>query len=424
MAGMTRFRDVLKNRNFLFLWLGQVVSNFGDRLSQMALVALVYQRNPGSEIALAKLISFTIIPVFIIGPIAGVWVDRLNRRNVMIISDVFRGVLVLSIPLFIKLNQILPVYFVIFILFSVSRFFIPSKMAIIPELVPRDKLLVANTLNDATHMIGNVVGLVVAGIIVNIAYIGAIGGFYIDSLTFFVSAFLITMMVKSDFIRAVRSDLETTKQAIGNSIRKSIFSEIREGLQYLAKYSDMRFVIYVFFVLMAGLGTISCVIIVFVQKAFGTSTRDLGFLGMFLVGGLLAGSVLYGRLGQNIPKRKAINLSFITTGLFIIIFTVSVYHYPNLLVAGAISALLGMAISPIMVSTNTLTHETIPEGARGRIFSSLEAVIHIAFIVFMFVAAYAAKFIDRFWILVVSGAIFSLCGLAGILPQKGSRKIT
>jgi MFS family permease len=424
MAGMTRFRDVLKNKNFLFLWLGQLVSNFGDRLNQMALVALVYQRNPGSEIALAKLISFTIIPVFIIGPIAGVWVDRLNRRNVMIISDIFRGVLVLSIPLFIKFNQIIPVYFVIFTLFSISRFFIPSKMAIIPELVPRDKLLVANTLNDATHMIGNVVGLVVAGIIVNIAYIGAIGGFYIDSITFFVSASLITMMVKNDFVREVRNDLETTKQALGSSIRKSIFSEIKEGLQYLAKYSDMRFVIYVFFVLMAGLGTISCVIIVFVQKAFGTSTRDLGFIGMFLVGGLLVGSVLYGRLGQNIMKRKAINLSFITTGLFIIIFTVSVYHYPNLLVAGVISALLGMAISPIMVSTNTLTHETIPEGARGRIFSSLEAVIHLAFIVFMFVAAYAAKFIDRFWILIVSGAVFSLCGLAGVLLQKGPRKTT
>jgi hypothetical protein len=73
---MVKFRDVLTNRDFLFLWLGQIVSNFGDRLNQMALVALVYQRNPGNEVALAKLISFTIIPVFIIGPIAGVWVSR------------------------------------------------------------------------------------------------------------------------------------------------------------------------------------------------------------------------------------------------------------------------------------------------------------------------------------------------------------
>ena len=218
---MTRFRDLLTNKNFLFLWMGQLVSNFGDRLNQMALVALVYQQNPGSEVALAKLISFTIIPVFIIGPIAGAWVDRLNRRNIMIISDILRGLLVLSIPLFIKLNQILLVYLVIFIIFSISRFFIPSKMAIIPELVSKDKLLMANTLNDTTHMIGNVIGLVVAGIIVNIAYVGAIGGFYIDSTTFFISAALIAMMAQRNFIKGVGSDLKTTGLALGSSIRRS-----------------------------------------------------------------------------------------------------------------------------------------------------------------------------------------------------------
>ncbi|MDP3804709.1 MAG: MFS transporter [Candidatus Omnitrophota bacterium] len=416
---MTRFRDVLKNRNFMFLWLGQVISNFGDRLNQMALVALVYQRNPGSEIALAKLISFTIIPVFIIGPIAGAWVDRLNRRNIMIISDVLRGALVLSIPLFIKFNQILPVYLVIFIVFSISRFFIPSKMAIIPEIVSKEKLLVANTLNDATHMIGNVVGFVVAGIIVNIAYIGAIGGFYIDSATFFISAALIALMTQREFIRGVRSDLQTTGHALKSSLKTvSIFSEIREGLKFIVRYSNMRFVIYVFFLLMAGLGTISCVIIVYIQRAFGTSTRDLGFLGMFLVGGLLAGSVLYGKLGQNVDRRKAINLSFITTGIFIILFALFVSRYPNLLLAGAISALLGMAVSPIMVSTNTLIHETIPDEIRGRVFSSLEAVIHLAFLVFMFVAAFAAKFVDRFWILIAAGTVFGLCGLIGAVSKS------
>jgi len=71
-------------------------------------------------------------------------------------------------------------------------------------------------------------------------------------------------------------------------------------------------------------------------------------------------------------------------------------------------------VSPIMVSMNTLIHETIPEDARGRIFSSLEGVIHLAFLVFMFVAAYAAKFTGRFWILIAVGTIFTLCGIVGM----------
>ncbi len=414
---MTHFRDVLANRNFLFLWLGQVISNFGDRLNQMALVALVYLKNPGSEIALAKLISFTIIPVFIVGPIAGVWVDRLNRRKIMVISDILRGAIVLAIPFFIKADQILLVYLAIFLVFSISRFFIPSKMALIPELVPKDKLLAANALSDTTHMIGNVVGLVVAGVIINIAFIGAIGGFYIDSVTFFISALLIAMIAKDGLGGHVKEDLVITGKALENSLRRTIFSEIKEGLKYIAKYSDMRFVVYVFFLLMAGVGTISCVIIVFIQSAFGTSTRDLGFLGMFLVGGLFVGSMLYGKFCCDIPKRKAINLSFAASGIAIILFTVVVNSHPSLLWGGILVGLLGFTISPIMVTTNTLAHETMPEEIRGRIFSSLEAVIHLAFLVFMFVAAYAAKFIDRFWIIIAVGVIYFICGAARFITS-------
>ncbi|MDD5496218.1 MAG: MFS transporter [Candidatus Omnitrophica bacterium] len=420
---MIRFRDVLKDRNFLFLWLAQVISNFGDRLNQMALVALIYQRSPGSAMALAKLISFTVIPVFLIGPIAGAWVDRLNRKHVMIISDVLRGILVLSIPLFIYLNQILVIYFIVFLTFSISRFFIPSKMAIIPELVSKDKLLVANTLSDTTHMIGNVLGLVVAGVIVNIRGIGAVGGFYIDAVTFFVSASLIAMIVQRGFIKEVRQDLKATGSALKSSIRKSIVSDIKDGLKYIAGYGKMRLIMSVFFLLLAGIGAISCVIIVFIQAAFGNATRDLGFLGMFLVGGLFLGTLFYGRFCQKADKKKVIFLSFVVSGIFIALFSIFVKEYPNIFTAGFIAALLGASISPIMISSNTITHETIPEEIRGRIFSSIEAVIHLAFLLFMFLAAYLSNYIDRFWILMGVGGVFSVCGIVGFLvwrfPLKG-----
>lgn len=418
---MSRFRIIFRNKNFTFLWLGQIISNFGDRLNQMALVALVYQRNPGSEMALAKLISFTIIPVFIIGPIAGVWVDRFDRRKVMIFADLVRGALVLSIPFFIYANQILPVYFVIFITFSLSRFFIPSKMAIIPDIVSKDSLLIANTLQSTTNMIGNVAGLVVAGIIVNIRYIGAVGGFFIDALTFFVSATLIAMMTKENFVKNIKNGIAMTEEAIKVYVRRPLFTEIKEGMKYLTSTADMRLVMYAFFLLMAGLGSISCVIIVFIQNVFGTSTRDLGFLGMFFVAGLFLGTLVFGRFGQRIPKRAAIYLSFIEAGAFIALFTIIVQRYPNLLIAGIISALLGASASPIMVITNTLTHEAIPEAVRGRIFSSLEMVIHLSFMIFMFLAAFMAKYIDRSWILVASGVVFAACGLFGVLAEERRR---
>lgn len=414
---LAHFSELLRNRNFFLLWLGQVISNFGDRLNQMALVALIYQQNPGSEMALAKLISFTIIPVFIIGPVAGVWIDRFNKRNVMIISDILRGCLVMLIPIFILTKQILLVYLVVFLTFSISRFFIPSKMAIIPDLVPKEKLLLANTLSDTTHMIGNVVGLVVAGIIVNIRYIGAIGGFYIDAASFFVSALLLGFIAHKISVKEVRQEIVEAGKAFEHSLRRSILTELKEGFDRLIHYSDMRFIIAVFVVLLAGVGAISCVIIVFIQNVFGTATRDLGFLGMCLVAGLFLGTVIYGRLGQRVEKRSVIFVSFIMSGLCIVLFATMVRHFPNILLAWVITGALGLSLSPIMVSANTLTHEAIAEEVRGRIFSSLEAVIHLAFLVFMFAAAYLSKYVDRCWILFAVGAVFSVCGAVGMIRQ-------
>jgi MFS family permease len=228
------------------------------------------------------------------------------------------------------------------------------------------------------------------------------------------------MIAHSGANRHVKEDLIETTKALESSFRRSILREIKEGLKILVEYSNMRFIVAVFFLLMAGIGAVSCVIIVFIQDAFGTSTRDLGFLGMFLVGGLFLGTMLYGKFGQRIPKRRIVYLSFILSGLFVMLFTFFVDRFPNILVAGALSGLLGVAVSPMMSSTNTLTHETIPEEVRGRIFSSLEAVIHLAFLVFMFVAAFAARYIDRFWILIAVGVLFSAGGITGM--ALGMRK--
>ena len=134
--------------------------------------------------------------------------------------------------------------------------------------------------------------------------------------------------------------------------------------------------------------------------------------------GLFLGTIAYGRFGQKVGKRKAINLSFIASGIFIIVFTLLIDYKASFFAAGTLAGLLGIAISPVVASTNTLTHETIPEAVRGRVFSSLEAVIHFAFLIFMFVAAYAAKYVDRFWILVITGTMFAICGILGIISAR------
>src|SRR5882672_8892300 len=116
---MLTFFQNKENRGFFRFWLAQLISQFGDRVHQMALVGLIAMRNPGSAFELAKLLAFTIIPVFLIGPIAGVYVDRWSRRSTLFICDFIRGLLVLSIAFyFMNLPSIIPLYGMVFCIFA------------------------------------------------------------------------------------------------------------------------------------------------------------------------------------------------------------------------------------------------------------------------------------------------------------------
>jgi len=417
---MTHVRELLKDKNFFLLWFAQIVSNFGDRLNQMALIGLIYIRIPGSTIELAKLLSFTILPVFIIGPIAGIYVDRWNRRATMIACDIIRGLLVLLIPLVIKYStSMIPVYIIVFIIFSVTRFFVPSKLSIIPDIVHKDKLLLANSLSSTTMMIATIVSFGFSGIIV--ALFGPQAGFYIDSVSYFISAILV-------FFVAVK-----LKENIGPSkarvelrdiSKRTVVGDIKDGFEYLKGHEDIKMVANTMFLIMAGVGSIYIVIIVFIQETLRSSTQHLGLLVMFLGAGLFLGSIIYGKFGSKFSKRKVINFGLLSTGLTIVLFTICLKFIPSFFIAGLLSIVLGIFSAPIIVSSNTLLHEVMHDEMRGRIFSSLEIIMHVGFLLFMFLASLTAEKIGRDWVLITTGILFSIIGLIKLIRLgKKEKKI-
>jgi MFS family permease len=164
--------------------------------------------------------------------------------------------------------------------------------------------------------------------------------------------------------------------------------------------------------LMAGTGSIFCVIIVFVQEAFGSVTEDLGLLGVFLGGGLFLGTVLYGKYGQKLPKIRTMFISFALCGVLIDIFAFYAGGSPVFLAGGLLIMLIGAAAAPVLTCANTLIHVLVPDEVRGRIFSSMEAVMHLAFLLFMFLTAWLSRFFSNLSILAACGTIFALLGIA------------
>lgn len=409
---MAKFTEVLRNRNFFFLWLGQIISQVGDRLDQMALIGFITQRSPGKTLQLAALLSFTILPVFIIGPIAGVYVDRWDRRKTMFVCDFLRGLLVLTIPLYLidSKMSLLPLYFVVFLMFSIGRFFVPAKLAILPEIVPKDKLLLANSLVNTTGMIAAILGFGIGGVAV--AVLGVKGGFYLDSVSFFISSLLIFSIRLSS--KAKIGIVELSRE-IAQAIRRPIFSEIKEGVKYLISQKQMRMVVNIMFLVWAALGAIYVVLIVFVQETLKSYTLDLGFLIMFLGLGLFSGSLIYGRFGKTDNCVKTIFSSLVASGFMLAIFAFTLKIMPHFYTAASLAFVFGIFVSPIMTATNTLIHDVSNEKMLGKVFSSIEIVMHLAFLLFMLLGSVLVEFkvITRPILLIGVGILFAFVGGVG-----------
>jgi len=380
----------------------------------MALIAFVYLRAPGSTLQIAKILSFTIIPVFLIGPLAGVYVDRWDRRRTMYVCDFMRSFLVLAIPLFLfYAKNLAPIYLMIFIAFSIGRFFVPAKLSIIPDLVDNKELLIANSLINTSGMIAAVLGFGISGVLVE--KLGAKSGFYLNSLTFLVSAAFIFLISKKS---SATVSFEEVSKEIVEVIRKSVFQEIKEGVFYFIRKKDIRFTAGIIFALWSALGSVYVVIIVFVQKTLHSATKDLGLLVMFLGIGLFLGSLVYGKFGQRISHYKIIFISLVLSGIMLDIFALAIYYYPNFILAALLALFLGLIIAPIMIASNTIIHNVSDNEMLGKIFSSLEIVMHFGFLLFMFISSVLAERFSHLLILVVVGCLLSILGLVSLFLNR------
>lgn len=407
-----------KHRNFLRLWIAQLISNFGDRIHQLALVGLIAEKNPGSVFDLAKLLACTILPVFLIQPFAGVFVDRWDRRTTLFICDILRGFLVLAIPfVFIHWDSMVPIYVIVFLVFCFSRFYVPAKLSIIPDIVSRTQLLLANSLMTVTGMIAFVVGCAIGGFLID--FYGARNGFIIDAWTYFISALFLLSMRLPKKLKEYRRHVLTTSKGLVGKIKQSVWQELREGFIYLKDHKELSFILNTLFVVFAAAGSVYVVIIVFIQKAFGSVTKDLGVMAVFLGLGLFSGALLYGNFGKKYVWYKTIFFCLIAGGLALILFAVLVSAYPNLIVGSILSFLLGLILGPIFIATNTIVQLVSEEGMRGKVFSALEIITHFGFLMAMLASSFASHYIRELWILVGVGAVFVVIGMVGM--SKGQK---
>jgi DHA3 family macrolide efflux protein-like MFS transporter len=414
---MPKFRKLLKNRNFVLYSTGQAFSQFGDRLVQIVLIGFVYKRWPGSTFQLAKLFCFTVIPAFFISPVAGVYVDRWNKKNVLIISDLFRAFTIALIPLFfIHGESVIPIYAIVFLVFASACFFLPARLSIIPNLVPKEDLLLANSASSIIWVVAGIIGFSLGGVLAE--WIGIRSSLFMNAAVYLFSAMSFLVLLYSARRTGVHFQEPSPATEAPVSAGKSFLHDFKEGIRAVVFDRRIRFVGIIFFTLSSMVGAIYVVIIVFIQEALQSMTRYIGIFSMCLFAGILLGSYVYGKVGQRLPRIKTMFLSLFLTGIFINVFVTVLKVYGSCVWGGVSAFFLGLFVSPLYVASNTIVHESTKSRLRGRIFSSMGIAMNMGFLLCMLLSSLLAEHMERFWILIACGSLFGLFGLAGFVVRS------
>ena len=217
------------NGSFSALWVGQLISLFGDRIHQFALAALVLATT-GSTVAAGLSFFFAALPNLFLSPLAGTFVDRWDRKEVLIVSDILRAAVVLLIPVAVIVNVLL-VYPMIFVVTSISLFFRPARVAILPQLVEDDELVTANSAPWVGETIADVLSFPIAGIFVVLLAEALPLAFWLDAATYLASAVLLgTIVVRPAAARDLATEVSASDPA---QLTTGFVAELRAGWHFL-----------------------------------------------------------------------------------------------------------------------------------------------------------------------------------------------
>jgi MFS family permease len=389
---------LFRNRSFMVLWLGQTVSFIGDYFNWLA-VPIMVERLTGSALSVGLSVISNTLPMLFLGPVAGVFVDRWNRKWTMVAADVLRALLVLFCLLVQTADQVWIYYVVGFLMSCVSRFFFPAQNAMLPLLVPdEDDLLVANGMMQIVQTVGLLVGGALAGFVIGLW--GEQVAFVIDSSTFVVSAVAITMLIAPRTTQG--------QQAAGGQIA-AVWAEIREGVIYLFGNQTLVGVLICMAVVQLGAGALQVVWVPFLERTFGIGAVGLGIVDSVQGAGMVVSGAGLGLLTSRLSKTTMIGWGLGFTGLALCGMGLA----PAFGYVVAWSFFLGVVLVPIQSSLMTMMQLAAPDLKRGRVGSAFDALTTTAAMVSMGAATGLGELIGLQTIYLACGLIVSGAGLVG-----------
>lgn len=399
--------EILKNRHFLKLWLSQVLSMTAGDMLTFLLAIRVYQLTSNNFIV-SVYIALVGIPPVVFSVIAGAYADNHNRKKILAVSNLLRvGILLLFLSFHANAYVLMALAFCVA---TVSQFFGPAESATIPNLVRRDQYYLANSMFMFTNYTAFLIGYSLAGPAL----------FYLKDQTIFV--FLLFMYIVAfgaNYLLPAQNQHLSEKQAVksyGNAFRK-IFYDIAEGFKILKNNKPVLFSIMQMAVVFSAERAVIALFPDLAHKYFHFSVADMSYYLVLPVGiGAFAGAILINQVKKVFAKRKIINWSLIIDGLVLLaipFYYLALNFGPIFLKVG--TCLLGFTSGLvdvfIIVTAQTLIHETTADESRGRIFGNLMGFVNLVNIPVVLLVGFLASFYRVTTIIGIVGLVVTLFGL-------------
>ena len=391
---------VLKRKNFALLWTGQLVSTIGSALTSLAASIMVYRLTNGSAWSVGLMLMATAAPSLLVGLVAGVFVDRFDRKRIMITADLLRGLLVCLIPLLVPFG-IVWLYVIVMVTSAIGQFFDPAYESVLPEAAPDEELAAANSLIAISSFGSTAIGFAASGLIAAnypIAY-----AFYLAAFSFVFSAACVF------FLRIPRI------KADDNTSVKVVISNLKAGLDFLFKSPVLRSIFLLAVPVSISFGLANSLLLPFATRALNATTFEYGLQeGLTSVGFVIASLLMAGILSR---WREG---QWMVVGLFGMGISWMVYSQLHSVGVAIVAQMIsGFMNAPYSIARRLLLQRNTVAEVRGRVSSAFFVANNVFFLVGMG-AAGLADVMDVRWLMLASGLVSIGCGAWALgLPGLG-----
>ena len=382
---------VFRNAAFLRLWLSQAATQIGGNMVLYGLTVIVVNSTQ-SNTAVSLLILSFLVPAVLFSAVAGVYVDRIDRRLILVATNVLRGAA--FIALYLAGTNFALILLLNVSVSTITVFFAPAEAAMIPVLVPRKQLLAANGIFTLTLNAAFALGFALLGpLVVNIA--SPEGVILVVAALYFLAAVFCFILPASpppsDAVHKGRLGVGEAERAVS-----SIFAQLREGLSFISSNRSISWSLLYLGIAASLVGVLGVLGPDFAQSALGLDAKDFAVVVLPLGFGIVTGILLLNAYGRYLPRRRVIEGGLIALGALL----------AALSAAGPISRLLqradgpggfdlsgvtsllaivvviaffaGVAYGLVAIPSQTQLQEDLPADVRGRVFGVLNMLVSVA----------------------------------------------